>query len=187
MMSPEQFTALYSAQGRAAQRFAAVSMEAAQHLLRVQMEAGRDVLERNGARWRDTVARLDGAPGTPDWPALMQAQLQFAIEATRTTFEGAQRVGEAYVRTMQEQGRAVAEAYRDAPSSGANETSNAIVGAPLDAAGERDNDHAAAEVGRRAAEAVSVMAGQPTGAVAAAQTPPSAGEEPQRRRTIIRP
>jgi hypothetical protein len=184
MNSPERLTDFYAAQGRAAQRYAAITLDGAQRLFHAQMEASRDVLSRSGERWRDTLARLDPARGPADWPAVMQMQMQFAIETTRTAMEGAARVCEAYVHTMQEQGRAVADAYNDAPAA-------AVAAAPLDAAGaagERDNDRAAEEVGRRAAEAVSLMAGQPTGAVAAAQPSQGPAEETtQRRRTIIRP
>jgi hypothetical protein len=178
MTSPEQFTAFYQTQGRVAQRYAAATMEGAQRIFSVQMEASRDVLARNGERWRDALGRMDSGTGTADWPTLMQTQVHCALDMARTAMEGTARICEAYVRTMQDQGRAVAEAYRE--TSTTNVETAVIVTAEQSAETER----AAEEVGRQAAEAVALMTGQPTGSVPAAQPE---GRGPQRRGNIIRP
>jgi len=192
MTSPEQFTDFYQAQGRVAQRYAAATMEGAQRIFSVQMEASRDVLSRNGERWRDAMGRMDPASGVVGWPALVQAQMECAIDMARTTMEGTARVCEAYVRTIQDQGRAVTEAHRDAASTGATganaagdpTTTIAEVATIVTAEQARESERTAEEVGRQAAEAVAMMSGQPTGSVAAAQ---SESKGPQRRGNIIRP
>lgn len=193
MTSPEQFTDFYQSQGRVAQRYAAATMEGAQRIFSVQMEASRDVLSRNGDRWRDAMGRIDPVSGVVGWPALVQAQMECAIDMARTTMEGTARVCEAYVRTLQDQGRAVADAYRDTEPTRAAAATEASADAPASAADltatvttdpAGQTDRAAEEVGRQAAEAVALMTGQPTGSVAAAQ---SESKGLQRRGNIIRP
>ena len=193
MTSPERFTDFYQVQGRVAQRYAAVTLEGAHRVFSVQIEASREVLSRNGARWRDAMDRIDPANGVVGWPAMVQAQMECAIDMARTAMEGTARVCEAYVRTMQDQGRAVADAYRDSTSAstaaGANaaeapSTTIAEVATIVTAEQARDADRAAHEVGRQAAEAVALMTGQPTGAVSAAQ---SDDKGPRSRGNIIRP
>lgn len=170
MAATEQFTAFYEANGRAAQRYATVTMEGAQRLLRVQMEATRDVFERSGERWREVVGRMDPAR-TSDWPALVNLQMQLALDLTRSSMEGAARVYGEYVRAVQEQGRAISEAYESVQQRGRE----------LGEQGLRDNERAAEDAGRRAAETVAQMSGNAAGSAQAAQS------EDQRRRAIIKP
>ena len=185
MAATEQFTAFYQANGQAAQRCTAAAIEGAQRLMRVQMDATREVMERNNARWRDAMTRFDPSRGPLDWPSLMSEQMQIAMEMTRTSMEGAARVYGEYVRTMQEQGRAMKDAFQQTREQGESLAAEAI----------RDNDRAAEEVGRRAAEVVSQMSGQVAGSASAAQSaaagaaqagaqsPANQAEEAQRRRT----
>jgi hypothetical protein len=160
MAATEQFSAFYQANGQAAQRYTAATIEGAQRLMRVQIDATREVMERNNARWRDAMTRFDPARGPLDWPSLMTEQMQIAMEMTRASMEGAARVYGEYVRTMQEQGRAMTNAFEQTRAQGE--------AAAADAA--RETDRASQDVGRRAAEVVSQMSGQAAGSAAAAQS-----------------
>jgi hypothetical protein len=180
MAATEQFTAFYQANGEAAQRCTAAAIEGAQRLMRVQMEATREVMERNNSRWREAMTRFDPSRGPLDWPSLMTEQMQIAMEMTRASMEGAARVYNEYVRTMQEQSRVMSDAIEQTRGQGEALTTQAV----------RDNERAAEEVGRRAAEVVSQMSGQVAGSTAAAQSAASGtaqsaaqAEEAQRRRT----
>lgn len=169
MAATEQFTAFYEANGRAAQRYAAATVEGAQRLLRVQMEATRDVMELQGERWREAMTRMDPTR-TADWPSIVNLQMQLAMDMTRSSMEGAARVYGEYVRAVQEQGRVISEAFQDVQRRGED----------LGMQGMRDNERAAEEAGRRAAEAVSHMSGQVAGSAHAAQ---QQSEEQRRRGT----
>jgi hypothetical protein len=172
MAATEQFSALYQTNSHVAQRYAAVAMEGAQRILRVQMEATREVFDQSAGKWREAVSRMDPAQSM-QWPSLMQVQMQLAMEMTRSSIEGASRVYGEYVRTLQEQGRALSEAFHEAHEQGHNLAEQAV----------RSNERAAEEVGRRAAETVSQQAGQVGGITSAA-----AGQtDEQRRRVIAKP
>jgi hypothetical protein len=170
MAATEQITAFYQANGKAAQRCAAVTLEGAQRLIRVQLDATRELMERNSARWRDAMSRIDPARGPLDWPTIMTEQMQVAMEMTRASMEGAARVYGECVRAMEEQGRAMSDAFQQTRERGEAMTAEAL----------RENERAAEEAGRRAAEAVSQVSGQVTGAAQAAQPPQ--GDDAQRRR-----
>ncbi len=173
MAATEQFTAFYQANGQAAQRYAAVTLEGAQRVMRVQMDATRELMERNGARWRDAMSRIDPTRGPLDWPALMTEQMQIAMEMTRASMESAARVYGEYVRTMQEQGHAMSDAFQQTREQGEAMASQGL----------RENERAAEDVGRRATEVVSQMSGQAAGSAAAAQSAGAQAAEEARRRT----
>jgi hypothetical protein len=110
---------------------------------------------------------------TSDWPALVNIQMQLALDLTRSSMEGAARVHGEYVRAVQEQeqGRAISEAYESVQQRGRE----------LGEQGLRDNERAAEEAGRRAAETVAQMSGNAAGSAQAAQS------EDHRRRVPVKP